>query len=137
MTTGFTILDEGQPRTLAAAVDGDRVTLTATSVADALGWKFTTDGLCHGDVCIPTRAYGDHLTADGLDLIALAAALDRPVAVEPIARVAALGTSVGERAQRLHGLTAPDLALTDLDGRPHRLDELRARKVFLLAFASW
>ena len=137
MPTAFTLLDDGQAHQLDAVIAGNLVTLTPASVQARLGWKLTDDGLCQGAVCIPTRGYGNRLGHDGLELTALAAALDRPLAVDVAAGGAALGTSVGERAARLRGLTAPDLRLNDLDGQPRRLDEFRPRKVFLLAFASW
>jgi hypothetical protein len=137
VTTAFTVLDDGQAHTLQATRHEDRILLTPESVAATLGWRLTPEGLCHGEVCLPTRGHADRLSAAGLDLDTLAAALDRPLAVEPAAHAAALGTSVGERAARLRGLAAPPLTLDDLDGLPHRLDGLRPKKVFLLAFASW
>jgi acetyl esterase/lipase len=68
---------------------------------------------------------------------ALAAAGDRPVAVEREERVAFVGESAGARAARLASLQAPDFALPDLDGRVHSLAEHRGEKVLLIAYASW
>ena len=137
MTRPFTLLDEGQPRSLQGSVDRDRVILDPASVQAALGWHLTPDGLCRGNACIPTRGLADRLRPDGIDLATLATALERPLACEPAFAAAALGTSVAERAQELDGLAAPDLTLTDLHGAPRRLDSFRGQKVFLLAFASW
>ena len=68
---------------------------------------------------------------------ALAAAGDRPLAVDHEERVAYLGVSAAERAARLASLEAPDFSLPDLAGRRHALSEHRGRKVLLVAYASW
>ena len=137
VTTTFTVLDEGREHGLDALVDGDRIALTPASVQATLGWKWTPNGLCQGDVCVPLRGFESSLHTQGLDLTALATVLNRPLAVEPTARIAYLGPAASDRAARMDGLTAPALTLADLDGRPHHLHDFRGRKVFLLAFASW
>jgi hypothetical protein len=77
------------------------------------------------------------VTDAGVDLAAFAAVADRPFAVDVEHRVAALGASAGDRAERLARLEAPDFALPDLAGRVHRLSEHRGKKVLLIAYASW
>ena len=68
---------------------------------------------------------------------ALAAAGDRPLAVDREEGVAYLGVAAPVRAARLASLEAPDFTLPDLDGRVHSLSEHRGRKVLLVAYASW
>ena len=61
--------------------------------------------------------------------------------------VAAAGGLMQRASQRAHipagiqvaenGDLAPDLALTDLDGRPHRLADYRGRRVLLNFWATW
>ncbi|HBZ72119.1 MAG TPA: hypothetical protein DEP35_21275 [Deltaproteobacteria bacterium] len=52
-------------------------------------------------------------------------------------RVAVLGASPTERAERLASLQAPDFTLPDLAGKLHSLSEQRGKKVLLIAYASW
>jgi cytochrome oxidase Cu insertion factor (SCO1/SenC/PrrC family) len=48
-----------------------------------------------------------------------------------------LGTGAAQRRAALESLEAPDFTLPDLDGRPHRLSDLRGRRVLLATWASW
>lgn len=133
----FTILDDGAATAVQARIAGDRVCLAPEAVTRALGWEVTEEGLCREGLCVPVRPDAAVLTPDGVDLEALAAALGRPLAVDLAERAACLGAAAPDRARALASLQAPDFALPDLEGRPHRLSEHRGRKVFLLAWASW
>jgi hypothetical protein len=85
-----------------------------------------------------TLVDGDRVTtvpASALD--ALAAAGDRPLAVDHDEGVAYLGVPAAARAAQLASLEAPDFSLPDLDGRRHSLAEHRGKKVLLVAYASW
>jgi hypothetical protein len=136
-TLPFTVIDEQEARQVPAALEGDRVRLPAASLDAALGWKLEPQGLCRGTVCLPTAGRPGLATAAGVDLGALAALLERPLALDVEHRAAALGASAAERADRLARLEAPDFALPDLAGRVHRLSEHRGKKVLLIACASW
>ena len=48
-----------------------------------------------------------------------------------------LGAGAATRGARLASLEAPDFVLPDLTGTPHRLSQLRGRKVFLVSWAPW
>ena len=74
---------------------------------------------------------------DEVDLVEVAAGLDRPLALDVDEQAAFLGVSARARAERLRSLEAPDFTLPDLDGRPHRLSEHRGRKVLMVAYGSW
>jgi hypothetical protein len=85
-----------------------------------------------------TLVDGDHVSAVPASVIdALAAAGDRPLAVDRDESVAYLGETALVRATRLASLEAPDFSLPDLDGRVHSLSEQRGKKVLLVAYASW
>ncbi len=130
------ILDDGAVRESAFVVDDGVVRLPATDLAAALGWTLEEQGLCRGDVCIPVR--DEKLATDaGVSLTAVAAALDRPLAIDPTERAAYLGVSSRDRSAALTGLVAPDFALPDLHGRRHSLTDHRGSKVLLVAWASW
>jgi hypothetical protein len=133
----FTLLDDGRPVQMPAAVGPDGVRVAPETVRVALGWELGPQGLCRGDTCIPVRPEHGLVHAEGIDLVALAAVLDRPLAVDLDEHVAALGASAAERGARLRSLAAPDFTLPDVDGRLHSLDDQRGRKVLLLAWASW
>lgn len=134
----WTILDQGRATVVPAVADGDGVPLLShEAVRDALGWKREAHGWCRGDACVPTAVAAGAERPGGLvDLAAFATLLGRPYAAEPTAFVAAVGTA-SEDAGLPPGGEAPDFALPDLDGRMHRLSDLRGRKVAVNFWASW
>ena len=133
----FTILDEGKPATVPARVSGDTVRLTREALERATGWTLKPEGLCRGALCVPVRPGAALESADGVDLAAVAAALGRPLALDPAERAAYVGVGASDRARVLAALEAPDFTLPDLDGRLHSLREHRGKKVLLVAYASW
>jgi len=111
--------------------------LTPDALREATGWELRAEGLCLGDACVPRRP-NDRLVVDGsVDLVAFAATLRRPVAVEAAARIAVLADSPEEHAQVIAEGTAPPFTLPDLDGKDVSLADSRGRKRLLLAWASW
>ena len=120
------------------ARDGDRVLLQAAALERALGWSLKEQGLCRGDVCVPIADRESLVgAAGGVDLVALAGLLGRPLAIDQEEGVALLGTGIKERARSLSSLQAPDFELPDLSGHMHRLSDYRGKKVLLIAYASW
>jgi hypothetical protein len=133
----FTILDEGRAVVVPAAAEGGRVRVPAEAVHTALGWEYHDGQLCSDTMCVPVADGAALADARGVDLAALAAALDRPLALDATEGVAYLGVAAHERAQMLTTLSAPDFTLPDLAGRLHSLAEHRGKKVLLVAYASW
>jgi hypothetical protein len=133
----FVLIDDGRRVEVDADVGDGRVRLSADAVAAALGWAVTPEGLCRDGLCLPVDAGARLDGADGIDLALLAAALDRPLALDPDERAAYLGVSASERTQALRSLWAPDFTLPGLDGRLHTLSAHRGKKVALVAWASW
>jgi hypothetical protein len=137
MTTPFTLLDDGQRHDVLATVEGGGVRLAPDALHAALGWQLKPEGLCRGDVCVPT-AGRDALQGDGgVDLACFADVLGLPLALDPEAGAASFGRSAAEHAGALATGQAPDFTLDDLDGRPHSLSDYRGKKVLLIAYASW
>jgi len=133
----FTVIEQGRASEVEARVDGGRVLLSADALRAALGWELHEGTLCNDTMCVPLPA-GSRLGEGGVfDLGEVAAALDRPLALDVDARAAFVGTSAGERAQALGSLLAPDFTLPDLAGRPHTLSSHRGKKILLVAWASW
>jgi hypothetical protein len=133
----FILLDDGRPVSLPARVDGERVLLAPEAVERALGWSLTPGGLCGPGLCVPVPPGSALAGPGGLDLAELARLLDRPLALDPAERAAYLGAGAAERAAALGSLSAPDVTLPDLEGRPHALKDYRGRKLLLVAWASW
>jgi len=133
----FTIIDAERAVPVPARVSDERVLLDPAALKDALGWEVHDGLLCNDAMCIPLTDEGALVRDGGIDLHALAGALDRPLALDVAEGAAFLGSSARERSQALAARQAPDFALPDLDGRLHTLREHRGKKVLLVAWASW
>jgi hypothetical protein len=99
------------------------------------GWTLKPEGMCRDELCVPlpedTRRDGN------VDLATFWRLLGHPVVATQSGDVWVLGAAAESRASALAGLEAPDFTLPDLAGVPHRLSELRGKKVFLTTWASW
>jgi peroxiredoxin len=132
----LTIIDETAHH-VSGRVEGGRFLVDAADVRAALGWELKAEGLCRGDVCVPVADPGGLTVAGAVDIAALATALGRPVVIDGVAGIAALGLAEAARRRALDGLEAPDFHLPDLEGTSHGLDEWRGKKKLLVTFASW
>ena len=101
---------------------------------DRTGWAIKPEGACKGEVCVPLP---EDVLRDGLvDLHLFAERLRMPIVHDVEHGLWALGPeSLNGRA--LTTAVAPELVLSDLDGRPFALSSLRGQKVVLTAWASW
>ena len=133
----FTLIDEAHASTVQATIDGEGVRLSPDALRAALGWELKPEGLCKGAICVPVRGQRDLVNETGIDLVAFASLLARPLALDVSERVACLGASAADRSARLASLAAPDFTLPDLDGNLHSLSDHRGQKVLLVAYASW
>ncbi len=136
MAERFTLIDDDRVVETRAVLTNEAVMLAPDELRSALGWEIGPEGLCQGAQCIPVRDQA-LVTAQGVDLVRLAALLDRPLALEPAERAAVLGVSASTRGAQLASGVAPDFSLPDWNGKMHALSEFRGQKVFLLAWASW
>jgi hypothetical protein len=132
----LTLIDDGAVHEVEATIEDGRVLLPPEALG-ALGWELHPEGLCRDGLCVPVPDPAALEVGGRVDLQVLARILDRPLAVDTEERVAYLGVSAGDRARALRSLVAPDFALPDLAGRPHRLSDHRGKKVLLVAYASW
>ena len=135
-----TILSEaGETCTASAKAEGDGLWLDAVDVEGATGWTIKPEGLCRGEICVPSPA-GDEASfvRDGrVNVAGFWRRMGAPVAATEAGDVWSLGVSADERAEALLGLEAPDFSLPDLDGRLHSLSDYRGKKVLLATWASW
>ncbi len=95
------------------------------------GWRFKPEGLCKGDVCVPSS----DAPGDRIDVRAIAGRLNMPLVHDEDVALWCLGPESGGRA--LPSVEAPDLTLPDVRGGECRLSSLRGQKVLLVAWASW
>jgi hypothetical protein len=116
-----------------SASDGLRVSAIETETIT--GWTLKPEGMCRDELCVPLAA--DVLRDGTVDLAAFWRTLGHPVVSDYKGEVWVLGTAAESRAKVLAGLEAPDFTLPDLAGVPHRLSQLRGKKVFLTTWASW
>ncbi len=129
------LIADGHEATVQDTGTADTVLLTPDEVERTLGWRLEPYGLCRGDVCVPLRP-GSGVVQDGrVDLAVLAQLLDRRLALDCEAQVAALAAPGAQVRAALE--SAPDLTLGLLDGGRLRLSDLRGRKVLVAAWASW
>ena len=122
-------------------VDGDLTPTTVLLAPDALeaatGWDLRPEGLCRGDVCVPSRD-GDGLLVGGkIDLAAFAARLQRPLAYDAGAAIAVLADAPEQHAAAFDARVAPAWTLPDLDGNLVSSSDFVGRKKLLVAWASW
>jgi hypothetical protein len=116
-----------------AASGGLRV--SPTDAETISGWTLKPEGMCRDDLCVPLA---EDARRDGsVDLAAFWRTLGHPVVSDQPGEVWVLGAAAESRTTALAGLEAPDFILPDLAGVPHRLSDLRGRKVFLTTWASW
>jgi hypothetical protein len=133
----LTLLDDGRVVELPARFSGDSVRVQPGDVQRALGWELKPEGLCKDSVCVPVRDAADLVSADGVDLAALARLLGQPLACDADEHIAYLGASAVERGAHLASLQAPEFTLPDLSGRLHSLSDYRGKRILLVAYASW
>jgi len=132
-----TFLDaEHGARPASGRVDGVRVLLDPASLDALTGWQLKPEGLCRDDVCVPVR--DPDLTVDGaIDVDRFAAALARPVVVDAVNGVVALGERSVDRRGPIEAGVAPDFTLRQLAGGTFTFSSLGRRKKLLLAWSSW
>jgi len=131
------VVRPGDVATVGATRDGDGLLLEPVALAQATGWTLEPQGLCRGDICVPTRGRAG-LVRDGLvDLATFGDVVGAPVVVDAAEGAVSITEPAGRRAGELASLAAPALELPDLDGRPVRLSDFTGRKRLLLAWASW
>ena len=109
--------------------------VSAEDAERASGWVLKPEGMCRGELCVPLR---QGMRRDGrIDLAAFWRLRGNPVVHDQRGEIWMLGAGADERNAALAGEQAPDFALPDLAGTPHRLSDLRGKKVFLSTWASW
>jgi hypothetical protein len=133
------ILHDTRETVLADTPAADAVWLDATQIRDATGWDWKPQGLCRDDTCMPVPQDAGRSMVDGdrLDIAAFWRYAGWPVVHDAQRQRWVLGEGAASRAHALSSLQAPDFELPDLNGRTHRLSDLRGQRVFMATWASW
>lgn len=108
--------------------------VTVDEFAARTDWHPKPQGLCRGEVCVPSPG---SLRADGtVDVTVAAERLGMPLIHDDEHAVWALGPATSS-GRALTTTVAADPELVTRDGNPFRLSSLRGRKVLLVAWASY
>jgi len=138
-TTATIAAETGEQLIAGARVAGDDLWLPAETLPQAVGWTLKPEGLCRDELCVPVpRGREDAFRrGDHVNITAFWRLTERPWARSETGDLWVFGANARERADALLSLDAPDFALPDLDGKPHRLSDYRGRKIYLVTWASW
>ncbi len=137
MTTTFSVIEDGQTHEIEATLADGAIRIAPGPLQTALGWEFKPEGLCRGEVCVPTAGHATLVNERGVDLEEFAQLIGLPLAVDAEEQAACIGRSAVEHAGVLAQGEAPDFTLPDLNGTAHTLSSYRGKKVLLIAYASW
>lgn len=129
------ILTDSGPHEIAGSGGASALWASAADAERALGWTLKPEGMCREDVCVPLPA--QERRGGAVDLAAFWRRMGAPAVSDSTGDVWSFGAAAEDRRRALEGLEAPDFALPDVDGVPHRLSDLRGRKVLLVTWASW
>lgn len=127
------LTDNGEFEIDAGAASG--LVIGAADLERVTGWMLKREGLCKDELCVPFPGWQ---RVDGrFDVEAFWRKLGHPVLSDDAGETWVLGAGAEARLASLATLEAPDFELPDVDGKAHRLSELRGKKVFLATWASW
>lgn len=135
MTTIIT--EAGAAEIPGASIQGGTVLVPTESLEQAIGWKLQPEGLCRGDVCVPTHSRPDVHVDGRVDLGAVAELMSRPFVLDGDGDAAVFGESATARAQQIAAMHVDDFELRDVFGDPFRWSSLGRKKKVLVAWASW
>lgn len=134
-----TMLLESGPIEVEALAEGESLWLDLEGAKRATGWELKPEGLCRGPICVPVPPGRDAEFArdDAVNIAAFWRHMDKPLLHDAAGEVWLLGEDAASRGEAMQSLEAPDFALPDLEGRPHRLSDYRGKKILLVTWASW
>jgi hypothetical protein len=125
-----------------AREDTSQLWISIVDLKRATRFELKPQGVCRDELCfpLPKARQQEFLHKDAgqswFNLTAFAQLVHQPVAHDAALSTWYFGLRSDQR-QVLSGLQAPDFTLPDLHGKPHRLSDLRGKKVLLVTWASW
>ena len=133
----LTLISDDRTTTVDADLAADRVLLDPGQLEAGTGWRLKPEGLCRGEVCVPTTMWPELVEDGRIDLAVFARLTDQIVVTDAVERIAALGPSASRRSSEMASLQAPDFTVDTIDGVAVSLGDFTGRKKLLVAFSSW
>lgn len=134
-----TVLYQGRRITLEETGEGDRLLIRPEDLTRINGFELKPEGACFEDLCIPLK--DEFLVEQGgrrwLDLTAFADLLEQPWVADTEARAWSFAEIPAKRSGMMIDAQAPDLEVTDREGKVVRLADLRGKKTLLVTWSSW
>jgi peroxiredoxin len=115
----------------------DALLIKPDDLKSLLGWQVKDNTLCRDDRCLPLSFHPQLMLGGKVDLVALAALQQMPLALDVEQCVLSVGDSVEQHCGLLQSAIAPDFELPDAAGKMHRLSDYRGKKILLVTWASW
>lgn len=138
---GATVLYAGRVIHLAHATDNERLLVPAEDLPRINGFELKPEGACYGETCIPlTGDHGVSISKDGqqwIDLEALADLIGQAYVADRDNGVWSFGEIPAKRQPMLEQAMAPELELTDRQGKVIRLSDFKGRKALIVTWSSW
>ena len=106
----------------------EKLDIDAKRFGALTGWEIKPEGACKGEVCVPLGG--------SFDLLETAARLGMEVIHDESEGLWAIGPE-SLTGKTLVTAQAPELVLSDLDGKEFRLSSLRGQKVVIVAWAPY
>jgi hypothetical protein len=134
-----TVLYQGRVVRLSETGKGPRLLIKPSDLSQVNGFEVKPQGACFGDLCIPMTD-GLLVEQDGrqwFDLEAFADLLGQPYVADRESRVWSFAEIPAKRENMLVNAMAPDLELTDRQGKVVRLADLRGKKALIVTWSSW
>ncbi len=134
-----TILYQGRTIKLSSRGDGDGLLIDPIDLQSINGFEIKPEGVCYEDLCVPLD---DSLmiTQAGqkwFSLTALAELLGQPFVVDEEAGVWSFAEIPAKRENMMVNAMAPDLELTDRQGKVVLMADLKGKKALIVTWSSW
>ena len=134
-----TVLYQGQTTTLAETGTGDALLVTAEDLTRINGFELKPEGACFADLCIPLNddLLEEQAGRQWFNLTAFADLLGQPYVADTDARVWSFAEIPAKRESMMVDAMAPDIEVTDRQGKVVRLADLKGKKALIVTWSSW
>jgi hypothetical protein len=134
-----TVLYNGKTIQLSAVGAGDGLLIKPEDLTRINGFELKPQGACYEDVCVPiTKALlVEQHGEKWFDLAAFADLIGQPYVADLEDRVWSFGEMPAKRERLLVDAMAPDLEVTDRQGKVVRLADLKGKKALIVTWSSW